>query len=79
MGGSGLVWVLPRLTVVTTQPSVTVQYAFTTERTDVGAADAEATDPAKATTTTLRMLIRSLAPRAFLRPASGPLPPDRTN
>jgi ribosomal protein L18 len=77
-----LVWVLPRLTVVTTQPSVIVQYAFTTERTDVVAADAGAADPANATrqpTTTLRMLVKSAAYRASARRALGRLPTARTN
>src|SRR5829696_7012909 len=64
VGGPEPAWLLDRLRVVTTQPSVIVQTASTTERVVLVAADAGA-DPANditQTTTTLRMLARSILP-----------------
>src|SRR5215212_1442687 len=73
VGGPEPVWALDRLTVVSTQPSVIVQTALTTERVVLVAADAGA-DPANditQTTTTLRMLAsRTLPPRGAPRCAS---------
>src|SRR5215213_3182710 len=72
VGGPEPVWVLDKLTLVSTQPSVIVQTALTTERVVLVAADAGA-DPANdiTQTKTLRMLASSnLPPRGAPRCAS---------